>query len=195
MFKNIKKFKKTYIGLFIVLVIAIIGFNFSTLKEGLTNNNTTNLYKSCSGAPKNCADCINAQIIDEKPNPITGKTCYWSTINQTCGSFDDEGTTQICGPDSDDKCRNISRAKCITTSGCDWDWDIHRCQSEDNPLPPPSPPPGPSPGPGPGPVADKCSNKQTQIGCNMTNGCDWNNGKCGINSKKKLMIWTLNRTK
>ena len=40
MFKNIKKFKKTYIGLFIVLVIAIIGFNFSTLKEGLTNNNT-----------------------------------------------------------------------------------------------------------------------------------------------------------
>jgi hypothetical protein len=119
MFKNIKKFKKTYIGLFIVLVIAIIGFNLNTLKEGLTNidgGDTTNLYKSCSGAPKNCADCINARIIDEKPNLITGKTCYWSTNNQTCGSFNDEGTTQICGADSDDKCRNISRAKCTTTS-------------------------------------------------------------------------------
>jgi hypothetical protein len=29
----------------------------------------------------------------------------------------------------------------------------------------------------------------------MTNECAWNNGKCSMSDKKKLMIWTLNRTK
>ena len=88
MFRNSTKI---IFGLFIVIIISTIGFNFNTIIEGLTLTKSGNQYSSCTQA-QNCTDCTTSNIM----NNNTDSPCYWNNSISKCGSFADSGYSKTC---------------------------------------------------------------------------------------------------
>jgi hypothetical protein len=83
-FKFLKKYEIIILLILVLFVISfhfsVISFHFSKVIEGWT---------SCT-QPKNCSDCVNAQITD------TSSPCYWSSSQNQCDSFGGVGFSRSC---------------------------------------------------------------------------------------------------
>ena len=101
---------KVHIALFIAIVLIILVImNYNKIIEG---------YVACGDA-KTCSTCVTATLNS------ANVPCYWNTVNQKCGSFDDPAnsndvrTCPSCTPFTD--C-----SSCIK-NGCYWDPSLNRC--------------------------------------------------------------------
>ena len=130
-FTNHKHFKKTAFGLILVIIVALIGFNINTIKEGLTTVlQVSKTYTNSTEARRHlCKECTGAYIQNSGYN-----TCYWNKTSKLCGSFDDEGYSKKCDSDptptpnpSNDKCvLNTNCATCVK-DGCFWSKMNSKC--------------------------------------------------------------------
>jgi hypothetical protein len=77
------KFLKKYEIIILLILILFVICHFSNVIEGLT---------SCTQA-YDCSSCVNARIND------TNNPCYWSSLDNKCGSFDDPGYSRSCSAD------------------------------------------------------------------------------------------------
>ena len=117
---SISVFVKKYKLVIIAAVLLYISFAYLNIKEGLVNATSCTQFA-------NCIECVNGKVID------TSSPCYWNSEKKKCGSFDDEGYSRQCYPDTG---------------------------PSPSPLPSPSPIDDteiePGPGPGSGPVSGHC---------------------------------------
>jgi hypothetical protein len=158
-----KKFIKIAIGLIAVIIVVSVGFNFATIKEGLTNNN----YTSCdvinsltNPADRNCKNCLSA-----KP---PGGTCYWNPnapSTSRCSAFDDPGYSKNCNDPSSTCSSKVHRIGCLLSSGCAW--DNGQCRIDNQPG------------------FDKCAGNTNCIPC-VLSGCYWSNKSGGSCAKTEL---------
>ena len=167
-----KKFIKIAVGLIAVIIVVSVGFNFGSIKEGLTNNN----YTSCDDinsltnpADRNCEKCLSAK-------PPAGR-CYWNpnaAPTSRCSGFKDSGYYDTCNglnpgpsptPDSGTCAKNTHRIGCLLSSGCAW--DNGQCRIDNQPG------------------FDKCAGNTNCIPCVM-GGCYWSNKSGGSCAKTPL---------
>ena len=130
MFNNSKNIQ---IALLIVVVIAIISFNFNSIVEGLTLTKTSDSlqYTQCRDASSSCTNCINAQIQD------TSSPCYWNSFpsagSPKCSAFQDTGYSRTCSsqpPSPSNVCAaNTTMLKCIQ-NGCKWNTSTGKCETK-----------------------------------------------------------------
>lgn len=157
-----KNFIKIAIGLIVVIAIALIGFNFGTVVEGLTTSNPP-YYTQCTELNNtSCSSCINAGIVD-----VGYGVCYWNGSTKKCSAFDGDGYSKNCNdptPGPSDTCpAKNNRFGCLLEDGCAW--DNGKCRIDNQPD------------------FDKCAGNDHCIPCTMS-GCYFS--KMGGCAKTKL---------
>jgi hypothetical protein len=155
-----KKFIQIALGLLVVIIIALIGFNFRTIQEGLTNR-----VSQCS-LVYDCASCTKSVQSD------SGVKCLWKkdATNKNggeCGSFTGPSWSSTCPtpptPAAETCAANTHRIGCLLENGCAW--DNGKCRIDDQPG------------------FDKCAGNSHCIPC-IISGCYWS--KIDGCSKTKL---------
>lgn len=164
-----KKFIQIAIGLLVVIIVALIGFNFVKIREGLTSNSPP-YYTQCSELNNtSCSSCTNAGIVN-----VGYGVCYWNGSTKKCSAFDGDGYSQNCStpgptpgptpnPDSNTCSTKGNRIGCLLTNDCVW--DNGKCRIDNQPG------------------FDKCASNNHCIPCIMS-GCYWS--KMGGCAKSKV---------
>ena len=146
-FTNHQNFSKIVMGLVIVLVVALIGFNIDTIREGLTTvlqlDSNTPIYTNCT-QPTTCSTCINATIGD------LSNVCYWNDKAKKCGSFKDPGYSKTCPDAIVGNCHQMTTCAACIRNGCTWSNVHSKCSKtpKDATYKTTCNNPGPEPNPG-----------------------------------------------
>ena len=160
-----KKNIQIVIGLLVVIIVALIGFNFVKIREGLTSNSPS-YYTQCSELNNtSCSSCTNAGIVN-----VGYGVCYWNGSTKKCSSFNDDGYSKNCNtpgptPDSNTCSTKGNRIGCLLTDDCVW--DNGKCRIDNQPG------------------FDKCAGNDHCIPCIMS-GCYWS--KVGGCAKSKIDV-------
>ena len=168
-----KKFIQIAIGLLVVIIVALIGFNFGPVIEGF--NNTMGKLPSKIPCPSysDCKSCTSYYWPTEDGPMMCewdpkGKKCQTGEINS---SQPDPGWVLNCsdtpgptpGPDSNTCSTKGNRIGCLLSEDCVW--DNGKCRIDDQPG------------------FDKCAGNNHCIPCIMS-GCYWS--KIGGCAKSKV---------
>jgi hypothetical protein len=152
-----KNFIKIAIGLIVVIIIALIGFNFGSIIEGYSPSPKTLCYNI-----HDCATCVN-HMEYQTENPTQ---CLWNNEQQKCGDMPGPGWSRFCGatptPTPSTKCSNVkTKTGCNSTDGCTWNGN--QCVPNINPIP----------------GFDKCTSHSTCATCttDVENQCKWSKTK------------------
>ena len=102
---------KVHIALFIAIVLIILvimnySMNYNKIIEGLV---------ACGDATT-CSTCVTATLNS------ANVPCYWNTVNQTCGTFDDPNDVRTCP-----SCTTFTDCSSCIKNGCYWDPSLNMC--------------------------------------------------------------------
>jgi hypothetical protein len=150
-----KNFIKIAIGLIVVIIIALIGFNFGSIMEGYSPSPKTLCYNI-----HDCATCVN-HMEYQTENPTQ---CLWNKEQQKCGDMPGIGWSRTCGSTPSGNCATSKNKLDCISSGCSWNGN--QCVPNINPTPGPV-------------VTDKCTSHSTCATCttDVENQCKWSKTK------------------